>query len=58
MKRLNVEVDDNLHRLLRIAVAEQATTVKMFVNEAIAEKLKKQASTENIEKEKEVAQNG
>lgn len=47
MKRLNVSVDDDMHRQLKMAVAENSTTIGQYVTEAIAEKL------ENDKKEKE-----
>lgn len=39
MKRLNVSVDDELHKQLKMAVAEQGSTIGQFVIEAITEKL-------------------
>ena len=39
MKRLNVSVDDELHKQLKMAVAEGSTTIGQFVIEAISEKL-------------------
>lgn len=39
MKRLNVSVDEELHKQLKIAVAADGTTIGQFVIEAIAEKL-------------------
>ncbi len=39
MKRLNVSVDDDLHRQLKMAVAEQGSTIGQFVIDAIAEKI-------------------
>lgn len=39
MKRLNVSVDDELHKKLKMAVAENATTINQFVIEAITEKI-------------------
>lgn len=47
MKRLNVSVDDDLHRQLKMAVAENGTTINQFVIEAITEKL------ENDKKQKQ-----
>lgn len=49
MKRLNVSVTDDLHKLLKIAVAANATTINQFVIEAISEKLEndKQKEEEN-----------
>lgn len=40
MKRLNVSVDDDLHKQLKMAVAEKGTTIGQFVIDAITEKLK------------------
>lgn len=39
MKRLNVSVEDELHKLLKMAVAERGITIGQFVTEAIAEKI-------------------
>ena len=39
MKRLNVSVDDDLHKQLKMAVAEKGTTIGQFVIDAITEKL-------------------
>ena len=39
LKRLNVSVDDELHKQLKMAVAEGSTTIGQFVIEAISEKL-------------------
>lgn len=39
MKRLNVSIDDDLHKQLKMAVAEDGTTIGQFVIEAITEKL-------------------
>lgn len=39
MKRLNVSIDDELHRLMKMAVVEQGTTIGQFVTDAIREKL-------------------
>ncbi len=39
MKRLNVSVDDELHKQLKMAVAEKGSTIGQFVIEAITEKL-------------------
>ena len=47
MKRLNVSVDDELHKQLKMAVAEQGSTIGQFVIEAITEKL------ENDKKQKQ-----
>lgn len=41
-KRLNVIIDNNLHRELKVEVAKQGITIAQFVSEAIAEKLEKQ----------------
>lgn len=39
MKRLNVSIDDDLHRQLKMAVAGRGTTIGQFVIEAITEKI-------------------
>ncbi len=49
MKRLNVSVDDELHKQLKMAVAEQGSTIGQFVIEAITEKLEN--DKKNQEKE-------
>lgn len=41
LKRLNVSVDEELHTQLKVAVAEQKTTIGQFVIEAIKEKIKR-----------------
>ena len=50
MKRLNVSIEDNLHRLLKVAAAQQSTTISEFVTDAIKEKLE-----QDTDKKKEVA---
>lgn len=40
-KRLNVVIDNELHKKLKMAVAEQETTIGTFVAEAIKDKLEK-----------------
>lgn len=40
-KRLNVVIDTELHKKLKIAVAENETTIGTFVAEAIKYKLEK-----------------
>ena len=50
MKRLNVSVDDELHKQLKMAVAEQGSTIGQFVIEAITEKLE---NDKNKKQEKE-----
>lgn len=40
-KRLNIVISEDLHRLLKIAVAEQGETIGKFVADAIAEKIAK-----------------
>lgn len=40
-KRLNVVIDTELHKKLKIAAAECETTIGAFVAEAIKEKLEK-----------------
>lgn len=39
-KRLNVIIDADLHRDLKVAVARDGVTIAQFVSEAIKEKLK------------------
>lgn len=41
LKRLNVSVDEELHTLLKVAVAKQQTTICQFVVEAIKEKIER-----------------
>lgn len=41
MKRLNVSVTEDLHRELRLAVAESSTTIIQYVTDAILEKIKR-----------------
>lgn len=41
-KRLNIPIESDLHRRLKVKVAEQGITVAQFVREAIAEKLEKE----------------
>lgn len=40
-KRLNVSIDAELHKQLKLAVIEQETTIAKFVADAIKEKLEK-----------------
>lgn len=40
VKRLNVSITEELHKELRVAVAESSTTIVQFVTDAIAEKIK------------------
>lgn len=47
MKRLNVAVEDELHKMLKVAVAEQTTTIAQYVNEAIAEKIENDKKKQN-----------
>ena len=42
MKRLNIPIEADLHRRIKVRVAEQGITVAQFVREAIAEKLEKE----------------
>ena len=42
MKRLNIPIEADLHRQIKVKVAEQGITVAQFVREAIAEKLEKE----------------
>lgn len=50
MKRLNVSIDDDLHKQLKMAVAEKGSTIGQFVIEAITEKLE---NDKNQKQEKE-----
>lgn len=43
-KRLNVPIDVDLHRQIKVKVAEEGTTVVQFVREALIEKLKKESA--------------
>lgn len=40
-KRVNIVIDDELHRLLKIEVAKESTTIAKFVAEAIKEKIER-----------------
>lgn len=40
-KRMNILIDDDLHRLLKIEVAKEGTTIARFVAEAIKEKIER-----------------
>ena len=40
-KRMNIVIDDELHRLLKIEVAKESTTISKFVAEAIKEKIER-----------------
>ena len=51
MKRLNVSVDDDLHKQLKMAVAENGTTIGQYVTDAIAEKLENDKKKQQQEKE-------
>lgn len=42
MKRLNVPIEADLHKQLKVKVAEKGETVAQFVREAIAEKLERE----------------
>ena len=50
LKRLNVSIDDDLHKQLKMAVAENSTTIGQFVIEAITEKL----DNDKIQKQEKV----
>lgn len=52
MKRLNVSINDDLHKILKVTVAEQGTTIGNYVVAALEEKVAK----DNAEKQ-EVAEN-
>ncbi len=41
-KRLNIPIEAELHKQLKVKAAEQGTTVAQFVREAIKEKLEKE----------------
>lgn len=41
-KRLNIPIEAELHRQIKVKVAEQGITVAQFVREALAEKLEKE----------------
>ena len=41
-KRLNIPIEAELHRQIKVKVAEQGKTVAQFVREALAEKLEKE----------------
>jgi predicted HicB family RNase H-like nuclease len=38
--RVNIEIEEELHKKMKIACAMKGTTIIEFINEAIAEKLK------------------
>lgn len=40
-KRMNIVVSDELHRLMKIEVAKQSTTIGKYVAEAIKEKIER-----------------
>jgi predicted HicB family RNase H-like nuclease len=42
MKRLNIPIEADLHKQIKVRVAEQGITVAQFVREAISEKLEKE----------------
>lgn len=46
-KRLNVVIDNNLHRNLKVQVAKQETTMSQFVTDAIIEKIERQREDES-----------
>jgi len=39
--RVNVEIEEELHKKMKVVCAMKAITIIEFINEAIAEKLKK-----------------
>jgi len=41
MGRVNIEIEDELHKKLKVACALQGKTIQDFINEALIEKLKK-----------------
>ena len=48
-KRLNVPIDEALHRELKVKVAEKGQTVTQFVTDYIIEKLQREKETEKDE---------
>ena len=43
MKRLNIPIESDLHRQVKVKAAENGITVAQFVRDAIAEKLDKES---------------
>lgn len=43
-KRLNIVVNEDLHRSLKVAAALNGMTLQQFVSDAILEKIKKEGS--------------
>ena len=41
MGRVNIEIEDELHKKLKVACALQGKTIQDFINGALIEKLKK-----------------
>lgn len=46
-KRLNIVINNNLHRDLKVEVAKQGITITQFVAEAIMEKIERQKGDKN-----------
>lgn len=46
-KRINIAIDESLHKDLKIAAAIDGITVKEYVSKAIKEKLKKESLERN-----------
>lgn len=40
-KRLNIPIDDDLHKILKVQVINESTTIGKYVIEAIKEKLQR-----------------
>lgn len=43
MKRLNVPIESDLHRQIKVKVAEKGITVAQFVRDALTEKLERES---------------
>ena len=41
MKRVNVPIDEELHKQLKVSVAENSTTIGQYVIEALTEKMER-----------------
>jgi len=42
MKRLNIPIEADIHRQIKVKAAEEGITVAQFVREALAEKLERE----------------
>jgi predicted HicB family RNase H-like nuclease len=42
-KRLNIAIEEELHRQLKVAAAQEGVTLVQFVSESIKEKIEKQS---------------